>query len=138
MKPTTYENAQRQPATRGDVLPEDCAKRDVTKPGSLSERVTVRLTLSERMELGARAEGAGVELSQYIRREMTRPAGVSRETELVLAEIGRRAELLARLILAQSQEQLDQWRASEIAQRVEAIDDRIFVARATRRELRNG
>lgn len=89
MKTTTYEHDEKQPATRGGVFIGEGAKRNATVTPLRSVNVKVRLSPSERSALVARATAAGVSVSEYIRREVTTPAGVSRETELVLAAIGR-------------------------------------------------
>jgi len=72
-----------------------------------------------------------MKVSEYIRRELLRPAGVSPDTALVLTEVGRVRELLTRLTAVGSEEDLDARRVFEIASSVEAIDPRVFVAQAT-------
>lgn len=132
MNATTYENAQKQPAKRGDVYEESLVRQHTKSRGRRELRVTLRLTTGEWSDLQSRAKAAGVSLSDYIRREVTRSAGVSRETEMVLAEVGRTRELVTRLFdVSVAPPPGHDW-VSQVASGVQAIEDRVFVARATR------
>lgn len=104
------------------------AKPKVQKTGKLTAAVTVKFGRSELDLLKARAEAAAVPLRTYIRREVLGSAGVSRETALVLAEVGRTRELMARLWDASVRGELGFLRVDEIARAVDAIEGRVFIA----------
>ena len=133
MKSKTSEEREKQPATRGVVLEVEGAKPKLEKSAPLTERITARFTAREAAELRDLGETAGMHVSEYIRRCVTRPAGVSPDTALVLAEVGRTRELLTRLwSVSVGPDDMDAQRVFDIAAGVEAIDSRVFVARATK------
>lgn len=95
------------------------------RPDKLTAAITVKFSAQEAADLEARAQAAGLPLRTYIRRCAVGCNGVSGETALVLAEVGRIRELLMRL-----------WRWSGdpemltgMAAQVEAIESRVLVAR---------
>lgn len=100
------------------------------KTGKLEAAITVKFTLAEAKELEARAEAAGLPLRRYIRREVLGCDNVSRETALVLAEGGRTRELMERLWEASVRGELGFLGVPEVARSVDAIESRVFVARA--------
>lgn len=97
-----------------------------------SVKLGAKFTAEEAEKLQALAEATGMKLGPFIRLALLRPASVSRETALVLAEVGRTRELLTRLFSVQSEEHLDAKRVFEIAAGVEAVEDLVFVTRASK------
>lgn len=92
----------------------------------------MRLSVPEGVAIQERADAAGLNLSEYIRREVTGAGGVSRETALVLAEVGRTRELVTRCFDCLSDVPVDSRWVGDVVRSVEAIDDKVFVARATK------
>ena len=100
------------------------------KTAKLEAAITVKFARSEVSELEARAKAAGLPLRTFIRREMLSAAGVSRETALVLAEVGRTRELLGRLWQVSLEMEMRAHQVADVGAGVDAIEGRVFVARA--------
>lgn len=97
----------------------------------LNVAITTKFSMAEAEQLKARAEAAGVPLRTYIRRSVLSGGDLSPDTALVITEVGRLRELLTRLWAASTEAPMDGHSVAEIVSKVDAIDARLFVARAT-------
>jgi predicted DNA binding CopG/RHH family protein len=130
VKSIRSEMREKQSLTRGDVLGSEGPKAIFKNSSRRGMRITLRFTASEAEELRARAAALGLRLSPYIRRLLVSGEQVSRETSLVLAELGRVRELMTRLWAAASEQDLAPDQVYQIADKVDAIDARLLVMRA--------
>lgn len=96
--------------------------------GAREARTTLRFTSMELMELESRAEAFGLTLSEYIRRELMRPKELVTYTRL-LAEVHRLRVLTTRIWEAAAEADLTPEIVGKIASQVEAIEDRVLIAR---------
>jgi len=106
-------------------------KRHSSDRGAREARTTLRFTAAEQMELESRAEAFGLTLSEYIRRELMRPKELVTYTRL-LAEVQRLRVLTTRIWEAAAETDLTPGAVAKIASQVEAIEDRVLVARTTK------
>jgi len=95
--------------------------------GRREMKITLQMSVEEVDEIQTRARTAGMKLSPYIRQQLLGSSDVSRETLLVLAELGRVRELITRLWSDASEGELDAHRVTEIANGVDAIEGRVLV-----------
>ena len=95
-------------------------------------KMTLQMSVEEAHIIQTRAKAVGMKLSPYMRQQLLGSSDLSRETSLVLAELGRVRELMTRLWSAASEGELDLQRVAEIAHGIDAIEGRVLVARAVR------
>jgi len=92
--------------------------------------VSVRLSESEWQQLRRVAEASGVNVSTYVRREVVKRSELSRESALILAELGRLKLLLKRLWETSAEGEIQPSDVGGIVAQVEAVDGRVLLARA--------
>ena len=125
------ESLKQHSATRGDVFGGGKVNGNSNNRGAREARTTLRLTGAELMELESRAEAFGLTLSEYIRRELMRPKELVTYTRL-LAEVHRLRVLTTRIWEAAAEADLTPELVGKIASQVEAIEERVLVARTTK------
>lgn len=96
-----------------------------------SKTLTLKLSPAEAQKLAALAAAAGLPVRTFCRRELL-ASEMPKDTLLILAAIGRQAEVSRRFWEALAADELDSERVKEITRIVEAIDDRVLVARVVR------
>jgi FAD/FMN-containing dehydrogenase len=92
--------------------------------------LTIKLTAAEAAKLTARAAEAGLPLRPYIRREVLRADALPKHTALVLIQLARMDELTRRIWTAAADDQLRPGCVTQIADAVDAVEDRVLLARA--------
>ena len=125
------DSLKQQSATRGDVFGGRKRNGNSNNRGAREARTTLRFTAAELMELESRAEAFGLTLSEYIRRELMRPKELVTYTRL-LADVHRLRVLTTRIWEAAAEADLTPKIVAQIASQVEAIEDRVLVARTTK------
>lgn len=122
MKSTTSEKRKKHPATRGDVFKIEGAKPRPQNVTLRDVKMGAKFTTTESREVAARAAAAGMSVSELIRDRVLSGPGLSRETTLVLAAMGRVRLLLTRL-RAVDEGQVDSSLA-EVEQWVDGVSER--------------
>ena len=130
MKSITSQERAKHPAKRGDVLIGSGCRQNSGSARRLSSRITIRLSPPELADLELRAASLGMAVSEYTRDRLLEGSKVSRETGLVLAELGRVRELLTRFHEMNAAGRPTETEIGHVVDRVEALDPRVLVARA--------
>ena len=119
---------QKQSATRGDVFGGGKAEPKIPNPANLTISITTKFSLQEAEELKAKARAEGIPVRTYIRKTVL-ASELSRDTVRILAELRRLRLLTTGIWTAAADADVTAEAVARIASQVEAIEDRVLVAR---------